>query len=160
MFYNCLWMRSHLNTSFIQTKKKKKKDILLPSTVPQLLLVNRSAVSFLEDDLPANLGGGASEQGGGCCCKHNAWSSTESWLSQQVKIGTNKGERQGNVTDLIAQVTTDTVKPANLLSTFSMLAYTSAAYVSTHYPREEKGNQMIFCWIQPKWVIHHFSLTC
>lgn len=121
--------------------QKKKKDILLPSTVPQLLLVNRSAVSFLEDDLPANLGGGASEQGGGCCCKHNAWSSTESWLSQQVKIGTNKGERQGNVTDLIAQVTTDsqTGKPS-LYLLYACLYFCCLCFHSLPQGRKRKSD--------------------
>lgn len=43
--------------SLIQTKEKEKKKSCFDLLCPQLLLVNRSAVSFLEDDLPQNRGG-------------------------------------------------------------------------------------------------------
>lgn len=58
MVYDLLWMRSHLNTSFTHSDKRKGKKISCFNLLcPQLLLVNRSAVSFLEDDLPQNRGG-------------------------------------------------------------------------------------------------------
>ncbi|PKU42462.1 rna-directed dna polymerase from mobile element jockey- hypothetical protein [Limosa lapponica baueri] len=57
-----------------------------------LLLVNRAAVSFLEDDLPQNQGGAAVEEGGGCgCCKDSSQSSREIQRHQQAKIRTKEG---------------------------------------------------------------------
>lgn len=70
MVYSFLWMKSHLNTSFTHLDKRTKISCF-NLHCPQLLLVNRSAANFLEDDIPPNQGGAAVEQGSGwCCCKH------------------------------------------------------------------------------------------
>ena len=120
--------------SLIQTKEKKSCFDLL---CPQLLLVNRSAVSFLEDDLPQNQGGAAVERGGGCC-KHNSQSSREIWLHQQAK-----GVRQGNLglTWLHKWLQTWSNQLTVFVPFFSKLVHTSVAYVS-HYVTPEKKKEI------------------
>lgn len=70
---------------------------------------------------------------------------------------TEGGEAEKCVTDLIAQVTTDSANSASHLHAFSILAFTSAACFHSFYPREEKGNQRAFCWLQFKCITHIIS---
>lgn len=154
MVYKFLWMRSHLNTSFTYSDKSKKKKIKKKSwfnfLCPQLLLVNRSAVSFLEDDLPQNQGGAAVEQGGGGCCKHSSQRSREIWLHQQLNR-----VRQGNLwlAWLHKWLQTWSNQLTLFAPFFSILAHTPVAYVSHHVTPEKKKEIRIFCycWIQSKW---------
>lgn len=143
-------MRAHLNTSFTHSNKRKKKTSCFSLLCPQLLLVNRSAVSFLEDDLPQNQGGAAVEQGGGCCCcKHNSQSSREIRLHQQVKIRTKEGVRQGNLwlTWLHKWLQTWSNQLTLFVPFFSVLLHTAVAYVSHHVTPEKKKESRLFCFV-------------
>lgn len=142
MVYNFSWMRSHLNTSFTQFRQRQKKKISLQFTLRPVAAGKHSAVSSPADHLPQNQGGAAVEKGRWLLQTHLSElprNPAPSASEDGEKGGSEAGEP---VADLVAPETTDTAKPANLLYTclyFCCLCFPSC------YPREEKGNEIIFC---------------
>lgn len=88
------------------------------------MLANRSAVSILGEDLP--------QLGALLLLARDMAAAANSVPGAAQEADRAGGEAEKFVTDLTAQVTTDSANPANHLHTFSIFTYTSAAYVSTH----------------------------